>query len=397
VRKNWILGALAFLPVSVLVPATAAADDSVRVTVTDTMTAEYRVDNNNARDDDDDFGMLLNRLNLTGSDGAISTQLRLDTVYFPDGTLFFPEPPSDTFRDDVRLERLSVQYKLGKWKLRAGDFYRQVGRGIALSVRKADEAGLDVVLRGGEVGYRGDTQKVALFAGRTNPANIDTVNLSFIEDTDDIIVGGDYEFSGIDGLTLGTYAVFLQPNEALLTGQRDFTISDGVYAEMPSLTDWMAVYVELGSQRTQLAGAVSTGRGFGDTILANAFAAYSTIDLIFEEVGPGALLILIELLMLDDYEVKGSRSSSTGSRFDYNYAPTLERIDQEVFDNSDVRGARLKVDYAFEDPELVLFANAMFRINNIGDAGQVEMFHGYGGFELMYQDGASRLTTSGGH
>ncbi len=374
----------------------ALAQDQATVTVTNTTTAEFRIDNKNGRAEDDNFGLLLNRLNLSGTSGQIATQLRLDTVYFPDETLFFPNPPRPTFRDDARLERLTVRYSLGDWTLTAGDFYRQVGRGIALSIRKVDEAGLDVTLRGGDLQWESDDHRLGVFAGLTNPVNIDTISQSFIEDTDDIVVGSDWEYLGLDIVNVGLYAVFVHPSERLLPGQRDFTFSEGITLSSPGLTDWLSIYAELGAQRTQLAGAVTTGRGVGDTILANAFAAYMAVDMNFSEIGPGDVILLLEALALDDYEVKGSRNSSLGSRFDYNFAPTLERIDQEVFDNTDVRGARARLEYAIPDPELVFFANSMVRINHLDEPGQVEMFHNYGGFDLGWQEGISRVVISAG-
>lgn len=408
-RRRWICGAALVATVLSASPALAQDDEPLRLTATDTLLTQFRADNKNDRDEDDNYGIFINRLNLTGVSGNLTTQLRLDTTYFPDETLGFPNPPDARFQDDARLERLTVKYQLDGWTLVAGDFYEILGRGIALSLRKVDEAGLDVVLRGGEVTWKGEDLKVMAFAGRTNPVNIDTVNQLFIKDTDDILTGGqaEYRFRYGDGqrATLGLYGLFLQPDEPLLPGERDQTFADGLFIDMPGLASWLSLYAEVGTQRRELAGEIATGVGVGETILANGYAGYTTVDMAF-----GDMTLLLEGLFLDDYEVRGGFNTSLGSRFDYNFAPTLERFDQEVFDNRDVRGGRARVEYTFipepdeDDPdaepldiELVLFANAMVRLNRAGDPEELRQFHAYSGFEVFYQEGASRLLLSGGY
>lgn len=370
----------------------AQAQQETRVSVTDTLTTEYRADNKNGLDGlDDEYGIAVNRLNLSGRSGGISTQLRLDTVYFPNRNLGLGVRNPD-FQNDVRLERLSVRYKLGDWTLVAGDFYIQLGRGIALALRKVDEAGLDVTLRGGKVRYSTDDHEIMVFAGETNTSNIDLLNQIFIEETRDVFTGFNYEYSGFDRLNGGFFGMYFEPRETLLPGERDRIFANGVYLEIPELTERAALYAEAGSQHQEIAGAVSTGRGFGNTILANAFAGYATLDVDLDPV-----TLLVEALFLDDYDLRGSTNTALGSRFIYNQAPTLERFDQQVLTNNDVRGGRVRAEYNFYEPDLVLHANLMVRLNQARAAEELRQYHAFGGFLLYYQDGASRIQLSGGH
>ena len=109
---------------------TFARPASVRLT--NTTVTEYRTDNENRDPTDDDYFSLINRLNLNGNSGPLSTALRVDSM-------LFAETDQSWHHDDARVERLKVQYRLGDWSIKVGDFYRQLGRGIVLNLRKVDE------------------------------------------------------------------------------------------------------------------------------------------------------------------------------------------------------------------------------------------------------------------
>jgi hypothetical protein len=360
-----------------LVARPAWAQDELPLTATETLTVEYHIDNQNDQDDDDDYGIIVNRLNLSGTDGNITAALRIDSTWFA-----FPDrDPVEEFVDDVaRLERFSAQYRLGDWTLDAGDFYAQLGRGITFAIRKLPEVGLDVAIRGGHLEYASEDHEVSLFAGTTNPANLDSVAQRFVEDTEDIVAGVAWEVGSLDGADIGAYALYLEPTERLLPEERDFTHGAGLYVELNRLTDWLSLYAEVDEQHRELAGSGTEG-----------YAGYLTADLVF-----GDLLILLEGLMLDEFEVKGSRSSATGARFDYNQAPTLERIDQEVIQNRYTNGGRLRIEYYVFDWDVLIYANGMLRMNDPGEAAEVRQFHGYAGTEIYFGGGLGHLYLSSG-
>jgi len=363
---------LALAGVILALPGSAAADD-VTISVVDTLTVEYRGDNQNSQSDDDDYGVLMNRLNLTGTVGDLSTQLRVDSNYFV-------EPPSEDYQQDTQLERITAGYRLGDWRLTAGDFYSQLGRGIVLSVRNLAEVGLDISLRGGQLVYRGDDHTWAAFAAIANPANFDSVSQKFVEDVDDVIVGTRYELGAIDAFDLGFNGVFLQPGERLNEELRDYTMAGGVTVDASGLTDWLSFYLEGAGQLRTIADSTEEGQ-----------AAYATVDLAF---GDGT--ILLEGVYLNGWEMSGSRNSAVDSRFAYTQPPTLERIDQEVLENQTVAGGRVRTEYYVYAADLLLFANFMYRIPGVGEPAEEQQMHAYGGFELFYGDGLSHINVSGG-
>jgi hypothetical protein len=266
---------------------------------------------------------------------------------------------------------------------RVGDFYRQLGRGLLLSLRKEDEIGVDIALRGGQINYAGETHRAAIFAGHTNPANLDSVNEKFVRDPADVLAGAEYGLRnlGLRGLHLGLHGLYLGIAEPLLEIEPDdHTLAAGATVEMQDLAGIGSLYLEADWQQRTLAGEATTGT-----------AAYALAEFYLAE-----WTLTAEGLHLDDFEISGSPNSALRNPFVYNQTPTLERIDQEVLNNIDVTGARLRIDRSFNDGALNLYANAMLRIGDPDEPAEVTQRHAYAGFELAYDDESSRLGASGG-
>ena len=360
------------LPLLALSAPARATDLSLQVT--DTLIVEYRADNGNSLDDDDEYGILINRLNLSGTAGSLTASLRVDAV----GVF---EPPSDDYDNDVRLERINVRYRGDGWDAQAGDFYTQLGRGIVLSLRKVDELGVDVSLLGGEFRYRHRKFGLALFGGVTNAANLDTVSNKFVEDPFDALAGLSAELKAIRDLRIEAYGLFMMPEEVTVEGEDDWSVSAGGSVEWLLMDgDWV-LYAEAAGQHRTLGGSDETGLAF-----------YLTSDLTL-----GDFTLLVEGMFLDAFEMKGSRNSALGSRFDYNRPPTLERIDQEVLEANDVAGVRLYGEYSLMDGDLLVHANVMFRMNEPKATSPAYGVHGFAGAEYHYDLGASRFAGAAGY
>ena len=350
------------------------AQHELGISLTDTLTVEYRGDNENDNENDDNYGLGTNRFNLIGTYGDLTASLRVDS------TLFI-EPPTEGNEDDLaRLERLTANYRLGDWELVAGDYVAQLGRGILLSIRSAPEVGLDVALRGGKLRFNSDDHDFSLFAGLTNPGNLDSISQYPVEDTNDIVVATEYEFRGLGALDFGAHGLYFEPSERILE-ERDLTAGGGLVVELNHLADWIRVYLEGDLQHRELAGTSELGK-----------AGYVTIDLVF-----GDFTLLLEGLYLDAFELRGSSNTALSSRFDYTQPPTLERIDQEVINNRDVVGGRARAEYYIYPLDTVLYANGMYRINSLDEPNQLDQLHAYGGVEVFFQRGRSHVNLSSGY
>jgi hypothetical protein len=180
------------------------------IDITNTAVVDYHFNN---RDDslfaipaqvNDNYGELLDRLNVQASWWRLRLGLRLD------GALFYHRPTRDTVADIVADQKnLLDQYKkdpngytndfyreLHSRYLRAfypsklfvgynqpgldvtvGDFYVQLGRGLVFSVRKIDELAVDTTVRGAKVVFDREVGPVHLgataFAGQMNPLRVD--------------------------------------------------------------------------------------------------------------------------------------------------------------------------------------------------------------------------------
>ena len=89
---------------------TFVSAEAVPVQLTNTMVGQYRTDNRNGQDDDDDYGSIINRLNLSGTAENITSAIRVDAMGF------FGQEQS-WHQNDLRLEQLKVQYsvEIGKF------------------------------------------------------------------------------------------------------------------------------------------------------------------------------------------------------------------------------------------------------------------------------------------
>jgi hypothetical protein len=353
------------------------------LSATDTLITEYRADNKNEQEDDDNYGVVINRLNVDASSGDINGHARVDGAAFQ-------QPPSDSYKHDLRLERLRLDLRTGDLKMTGGDFFRQLGRGIVLSIRKEDEIGLDRSIRGADLQYSSDIQQANLFAGHINPANLDAISQKYVRDPGDGLVGGSYELRAIEPLALGLFGLYLQPRERILD-EVDYTQAGGAYLEAPALTEWLGLYLEGDAQRKMLAGEEQTG-----------YAAYGTAD-----ARAGDTSLLLEGIYLVGYtgeerspagfEMRGSENTALQSRFIYNRPPTLQRVEEEVLNNYDAVGGRMRVAHYLESLDLEIFANGLLRYESHGQPDQIRQLHGWGGGELNLGGGPSHINLSGGY
>lgn len=364
----------------VLLPGFAAAQ-SIRLM--DTTVLEYRGDNDNGVDTDDDYGVGLTKLYLNGEMDATSVAAQVDSVLFtntPDIPNPTPTNPSG-YQNEARLERISLTHAFGEQAtVTLGDTHQQLGRGLLLSLRRVDELGSDQALRGGAAAWQGDLFSSTIFAGRTNIANLDGVTQRYLEDPNDTLAGASATFH-LGRADLSFHGLYLAASTPALPDKfdDDHTVAGGAYLDLP-VASWVTLYAEGAVEQYRLAGKDSPGT-----------AAYASADLDLQLVS-----LLLEGLYLDQFQIAGSYDETLQRRNTYNLPPTLERIDQEVLDNENVRGGRAKISRAFLDGSLVLYTSGMFR--QYGPASAVvDAIHGYGGFEFTYGGGASRWYASGGY
>lgn len=377
-----LVGLLWLAPTFVIADGAPVEPDRPPAVLTGSTTAlgEWRTNNRNGSPDDDNFGDALLRSNLTLDGGDTRMFLRFDAEGFVGNPRGVPR------HNDFRLERFGLDLERSdllaipgdRLHLQLGDLYANFGRGLALSLRRIDELGLDVALRGGRLDLDlGDDRVVAtLLAGVANPVNIESQGLRHVDDPGDTLAAGRVETRISDGVSAGAHVVMAQePSAADLAGRRrttnigltaDATIGDASFG------------FEYDAQQRYLPSEATAGQAFYGT---------STIPL-------GRVVILFEGKHYARFQpLTGSRLSSGEGRFLYSLPPTAERIDQELIDNTDISGGRTRVDLAMGPGGLSNLHGSLGIFGN-RDLGQWFM-HGFAGADLRRASGLAVLVSGG--
>lgn len=327
-------------------------------------------DNANGKSDDDGFMMLQERVELAACAGELHLGARLDGEHFV-------TPPDPAYASNLSLERISLQWNRGELGIVAGDFPVQLGRGLALSLRRAPEVGADLALRGARFSLEGEAVSASAMVGMVNAASLDALSLRAVQEPGDMAAGAQVQLLPTGRLELGALASLVLPRERLLEEQADWTATAGSWLRVRNLLGPGSATLEVDVQQRSLAGVARPG-------------AAAIADLALEL---GIAHLLLEALWLADFEIKGSRNTATGARFDYNQPPTLERVDQEVQNHRDVLGGRARVDVPWSGAA-TLWASQMVRVGELRSPTALVQTHGMVGMEL--DAAGSRWALTGG-
>jgi hypothetical protein len=345
--------------------------------------------------DADTYGELFGRLNAATRMDAWQLALRLDTATFV-------SPPASAIADRYTLEKASLGWSWRSLPSSApasveatvGDAYVSFGRGLALSLRKVDELGIDTTLRGANLSVHAGDLAATLAIGYANINNVDEATGTSTDDPYDLIAGLQAQVRLADRVNLGAYgaAVAFRDALGLLPGDRyaDRSLQLGATIDAPRLTDHVGVYLEAMSQLVDTAPAPDDPVAFGLYGTATAYLGQAT--LLFEGKAYGALTPL--------------RPSLDAPAFDtvaYSSPPTVERVLQ-VIENPqrDIAGGRLRADWSFS-PALLAYVNyGLFRDwQGYADPATLDIRPGtihdpYAGVEARWDDARSWAIASAG-
>ncbi len=337
----------------------------------------------------------LNRLQLdawwsAGRFGNLSAQLRVDSA------LFLNEPFAAA--DDVRLQQLLINRYTDRFdfekvwvrwsnrylELTLGDSYATFGRGLVLSVRKIDEFGVDTTVRGLSATARVGGLFVQALGGWSNIVNVDPMSGRGAENPNDVIVGAHAEYR------LGTWVV------------PAFNVSHVVYA-----TSQVAAMQAAPDQVTSFSGAIELPRIFG---LGNLYAEvaaqrrvtggvqlWTTAVYATASAFLGPLTLLLEVKDYRNYSAVPTSLDPTQvpeltlNNF-YTAAPTLERVNQIVLNNTDVSGGHVRASLKLVDDFVPFVSMAVF-FDRIYHS---VVYDPYAGAEVRWNGGRSHATFFGG-
>lgn len=333
-------------------------------TATNTTLVRYRGNNFDANTHDDDFFSLTERLDLAAQAAPWRLYLRVDgfSPWNHDTSCSSAVAESCLVQSNWRPERMSLRYQRGDFTVEAGDYYQVFGRGLALAFRKVDPIGLDTVLRGGRAEYEHDRLTVRAFGGLANPQNLDPQSLQIFPDPSDLLAGASLAArAGRDGdLEVAGHLVHTDFETDANTMRQDSVDVAGFRFEAPSLADGaLSLYGEADvlrrRSRTNVRATGPQNETFDQTWGRAVYAAAQVIS--------GRWTVLAEWKDYSRYLIAptdlGGASVRDVARI-YSSAPSLERDDQRILNNSNTRGGRVRVDYAFASSPWILTLNSVF-------------------------------------
>lgn len=379
--------AVVFLGLASLVSAPAGAEPeepaapstlAIPVNVTATMTAGWHTD-------DDAYGELFGRLNLSTLREAWQIGLRLDTA-----TLV-----SSPLADRYTLEKVSLGWSGRSIAVSVGDAYVSFGRGLALSLRKVDELGIDTTLRGAKVLVHEGALAGTLVAGYANINNVDEATGTSTDDPYDLVGGLQGQVLLADRLNLGAYGVAVAFRDALglvpADAYTDRSYQFGVTMDAPRMTDRFGFYLEGMGQAARTASAADASVGFG--LYGTAIGYLGRATLLFEGKAYGALTPLSPRFDVSAFDAVA-----------YSSPPTVERVLQVIENpHRDIAGGRVRLDWSFSPALLAYASYGLFRDwhgytdpASVGEVRPGTIHDPYAGVEARWNDARSWAIASGG-
>jgi len=340
--------------------------DPVHIDGTSTSIGAWHAPNGNFTSCDDNYGELLERLNVSGNYGPWVVGVRLDgslylnTVQTPRDAMGSVPPCTSAdllsrYKNTVIPEKLWAGYNGRNVEVTVGDSYVTFGRGLSLSLRKTDQLGIDTSNRGARLKIDADRVSAILVAGATNINNIDEATGRYADDPNDLVVGGQVMNALHDGIKLGGEAVMFAFNNPVSSSVPPDThhfeerwLNAGPIFDAPRLTDWLGVYLEgMMQQRTDVFGNTKTAwAGYG-----TATARFGRVTALLEGKAYGGIAIVQPQFQAIEFQ-----------SVQYSVAPTAERVLQPLeHTQHDIYGGRLRVDWSVVNG-LTLYVNyGLFR------------------------------------
>jgi len=267
------------------------------------------------------YSRVVNQLDLTVSHGRLLAGARLDTL--------MSFSPLDA---DIELAKRYVQYEAQDFRVRAGDFYTSLGRGLVFSLTKVfEEEGLDYVIDttvdGGQVSFASGPATGEVFGGW-----IDRPGASGVRDK---VLGGavGWKKPGLGTLRIQGVSAALEPDSDFENRRVD---SGSISVELPELWGMAAIYGEFSLMRRRAYDIESPVNGHGLYLGSKLHA--------------GRFSLLLEM---KDYRELN---------FEYGRPPLLESEEIEILadqfdlDRTDVSGYSARLDYYSPASETLLYA-----------------------------------------
>jgi hypothetical protein len=379
-----------------------------RVDVTSTTTIEYQTDNDNGQPCDDDLGGAVERFNVLGFYGAWNVGLRLD------GSAYFSAPDECTeqrYENQVIPEKVWVGWSQRDVEVVVGDSYVSFGRGLALSLRKVDELGVDTTLRGAKVILRRGAFGGTLIAGVVNMSNFDEASGKTADTLNDLVAGVEGTARVTDGITVGAHGVlvafhdlvtntFVPPGATADPDYRERWILFGPMIDAPRITPNFGLYLEGIVQRRTPVKFEFAAMDLVDQPVETGYGLYGSATFY-----KGPATVLLEGKAYGDLAVvQPVFDEQEFTSVQYTTPPTVERLLQPIENpQRKIVGGRGKFDWTFS-PTFQGFVSYGFFRDYLGYQGPLsgeqepgDIHDPYAGVDVRWDQARSRAIVSAGY
>ena len=358
--------------------------------VSNTLWLDYFSENYNGRDNDDGFYAVVNYLNL-GVDTRLrgkgfqllSVSARLDSQTLPQGTDRLCDTNSDGeitptdgecfYGNDFRLERFSLRLEHKHFKFYLGDFNVNFGRGLALSVRKKNDIGVDSTIKGVRLDLRAKNIEATGLWGVANRQQSDFATRQLFSDPG-------YKHVLCDDISIPTSD---QYGAKLWTGCSDLIGGARVETKLPGKVRiaahygniWFGQVNQISDQHEALhfvGGDVTRARLFKrwdvfwgttailrnyhhkehhPTLVETGYGSYLS-----NNISLGSFNLLIEAKYYDNYVLARDMNPLT---VQYTEATTLEREDQQIPAAANTAGPLIRLAYTVPKKGVTFYSNTL--------------------------------------
>jgi hypothetical protein len=338
--------------------------ERLRLDITESMLLAYHGNNGNADKTDDNYGELINKLNVQLAWKRFLFSVRFDSGAWVDSPspdeLSKQKDGDDRFRpgNDTRpsrgalplgsvafyLEKISASYSGRDVEFTLGDFYVNLGRGLVLSIRKIDELGIDTTVTGGKLLVHTGSVSAIAMAGFTNVQNLDQTKAQWIWEPNDFLAAGNVSYRILKKATLGANFMWGVPGckrgkACFPSGfDHDYYLRPGLMLDAPRISKYFGFYAEYVRQQDKQNGFVGgqlDKAGANGCPSCNGNALYGSANAYIGRVTLG-----LELKWYDNFLPWHAANDPFGNLV-YQVPPTLERITVQINNNTDIVAARL--------------------------------------------------------
>lgn len=300
-------------------------------------------------------------------------------------------------------ERFFLSYNADDWDVIVGDFTVSFGNGIALMAIKVNEIGQDNAIRGGKLRIHKGPVDFTMLAGTFNFLDMDVFTGVAARTIwpEEQIFGASFQYTfGERFLELGTHLVHTLRN---VRGSQPTDTIWGLTATLPRLLGGnLSINGELDFQRSFDGSCVSRGptRDCEQALENNLHGFRGIASYLRASLSKGDWTFTLETKYFNDFQLQGPQSPVEAYRLTYAQPPTLERVYAVPTETFSTGGARVRVDYNFEEIfgglfELLVFVNYTW-MRSWGDEGLLELHDPYGGWELQWMEGRGHWNLMGG-